>query len=524
MQTRSLEFLLSPLLEAQIIGGSKDVQVTQLSYDSRKVIAGSTLICVPPDIGFESDYVKREKIASMALDAIKRGAVAIVAEDEDVLLNLPASVTRVFVPDARTALALMAAEFYNHPSRKMVLIGVTGTNGKTTTVNLTANILRHSGFKSVGVIGTLGATTENISLNTGCTTPRSLDIQRILSEFLDAGVEAVAMEVSSHGLALQRVVGCAFDAAIFTNLTQDHLDFHGGMEEYWAAKTLFFTDIAKYSTQFKRFAAIVNADDEYGRRLIYGVVKDAGYECISYSIEEESDIRARGVKISNCSLEFFVEKYDELDAVPFDVPLVGRFNIYNCLAAVSIGRHLKIPPSKLQEGLRSAKAPTGRMEFIEEGQSFVVIVDFAHSPGALEQVLTALRESTTGRLICAFGCSGRRDPDRSKRVNMGSIAAEFADLIVITSDNPRVEDPQRIAEDILVGVKNKGKESITKIETDRKKAIEYAIEIAREGDTVVFAGKGHEKYQVVKDQILVFDEREIVRDALRNRLRATMNN
>ncbi|RVD88006.1 uncharacterized protein DFL_002206 [Arthrobotrys flagrans] len=516
----TLEVLLSPLPEAEITSGNKDIQVTQLSYDSREVVIGSALICVPLDEDLYEEFndEKRGRMVTIALDAIKRGAVAIVAEGKDILSSLPDSVTRVFVPDARKALALMAAEFYDHPSRKIVLVGVTGTNGKTTTANLTANIFRHAGFKSVGVIGTLGATTENTSVDLGTsTTPRSLDIQRLLSRFLDAGVEAVAMEVSSHGLALQRAVGCAFDAAIFTNLTQDHLDFHKSMEEYWAAKTLFFTDIAKYSMQFKRFAAVINTDDKHGRKLIDGVIKEAAYECTTYSIAENSDIKAEKIEISHRNLGFSVKKYGEHGSIPFNVPLVGRFNIYNCLASISVGRHLKIPPETLQEGLSSAKAPTGRMEFIDEGQQFTVIVDFAHTPDALEQILTALKESVTGRLICVFGCGGCRD--RSKRVNMGSVVARLADLAIITSDNPRMEDPQRIAEDILVGVKNKGKESMTKVEIDRRKAIKYALEIAKEGDTVVFAGKGHEKYQIMNGQKTIFDERGIVRETLRNKLK-----
>ncbi|KAK6513985.1 hypothetical protein TWF506_008415 [Arthrobotrys conoides] len=518
----SLERLLSPLPEAEIISGDKEVRITQLFYDSREVVVGSAFLCVPLDLDLDENFndEKGSKMVSIALNAIERGAVAIVAEDKGVLAKIPDSVAKVFVPDARRALGLMAAEFYDHPSRKMVLIGVTGTNGKTTTANLTASILRHAGFKSVGVIGTLGATTENMTISmNGSTTPRSLVTHRILSKFLEAGVEAVVMEVSSHGLALQRVVGCAFDAAMFTNFTQDHLDFHKTMEGYWEAKTLFFTDVAEYSMRFKRFAAVINTDDGYGRRLIDDVVKEAPYEYITYSTMGDSDIRAGNIKVSNRNLEFSVEKYNDCDSVPFNVPLVGRFNIYNCLAAISVGRHLKISPTSLQEGLSSVKPPTGRMEFIDEGQSFNVIVDFAHTPDALEKVLTALKESATGRLICVFGTSGRRDPDRSKRINMGSIAADIADVVIITSDNPRVEDPQRIAEDILVGVRKKGEKVITRIEIDRREAIKYALEIAKEGDTVVFAGKGHEKYQIVGDVRTVFDERGIVRETLRDLLK-----
>ncbi|KAF3220142.1 hypothetical protein TWF191_007460 [Orbilia oligospora] len=500
----SLEQLLSPLPEAEIISGNKGIQITEIFDDSREVVVGSAFISVQLDGDIYEDFneEKENRMVSIALDAIKNGAVAIIAEKKGVLSKIPDSVTKVFVPDTRRASGLMAAEFYDHPSRKMVLVGVTGTNGKTTTANLTASILRHAGFKSVGVIGTLGAATENMSIHTkNCTTPRSLVLQRILSKFLEAGVEAVVMEVSSHGLVLQRVVGCAFDAAMFTNFTEDHLDFHKTVEEYWAAKMLFFSDIAKYSMQFKRFAAIINTDDEYGRNLIEDVIKEASYEYITYSIMEKSDIKAEDVKISNRSIGFTVNNYCKDDSsVPFTAPLVGRFNIYNCLAAISVGQHLKTPPSN-------------------EGQPFTVIVDFAHSPDALEKILTALKESATGRLICVFGTSGHRYPDKLKRSSMGSIAVELADLVIITSDNPRFEDPQGIVEDILVGVRNMGKESITRVEIDRRKAIKLALEIAEEGDTVVFAGKGHEKYQILGDEKTVFDERGIVRDTLRSLLK-----
>ncbi|KAF3309193.1 hypothetical protein TWF173_011351 [Orbilia oligospora] len=500
----SLEQLLSPVSEAEIISGNKGIQITQIFDDSREVIVGSAFISIPldGDIYEEFNEEKETRMVAIALDAIKRGAMVIIAENKGVLLKIPDSVTKVFVPDARRASGLMAAEFYDHPSRKMVLIGVTG-------------------FKSVGVIGTLGATTENLSIDIKeSTTPRSLVLQGILSRFLEAGVKAVVMEVSSHGLALQRVVECAFDAAIFTNLTEDHLDFHKTMEEYWAAKMLLFSDIAKYSMQFKRFAAIINTDDEYGRSLIEDVVKEASYEYITYSVTENSDIKAEDINISNRNIGFTINKYCKDDSsVPFTAPLVGRFNVYNCLAAISVGQHLKIPPSSLQDGLNCAKAPTGRMELIDEGQSFNVIVDYAYNPDGLEKVLTALKELVIGRLICVFGASDHRYSDRLKRSSMGSIAVGLADLVILTSDNPGFEDPQGIVEDILVGVRNMRKESITRVEIDRRKAIKLALEMAEEGDTVLFAGKAQEEYQILGGEKTVFDERGIVRDTLRSLLK-----
>ncbi|KAK6543079.1 hypothetical protein TWF694_007002 [Orbilia ellipsospora] len=508
-----LKDLLISLPESRVIG-DENTTIDQIYYDSRKVTPGSALVCVPNDQDFETDDAKRGTAKVMAAHGVQRGATVIVATEEDVFVNLPDSVTKVLVPDTRRALAFMAAEFYGNPSRKMILVGITGTNGKTTTAQLVAEVLRGGGLKSVGVIGTLGATTENTFFDTGCTTPRSLDTQRLLAEFLANGAEAVVIEVSSHGLELQRVVACAFDAAIYTNFSQDHLDFHKTMEAYWAAKLLFFTDIAEYSLHYKKnFAAVINLDDAYGRKLIEKTINGQKYSHLTYSIEYESQIKADNVRVTPSSLRFNVISHK--GDTSFNVALTGSFNVYNSLAAICYGVLAKIPMPRIQQAMDGVKSPAGRMEFISEGQDFGVVVDYAHSPASLEHVLNALREFNKGptKLICVFGCGGERDA--LKRPEMGAIAATLADVVVITNDNPRGEDPTKISEDIKAGTTS-GKAKIV-VEHDRRKAIEYAVSIAEKSDFILLAGKGHETYQIIKGEHTHFSDQEVAREVLRSR-------
>ncbi|KAF3922315.1 hypothetical protein ABW20_dc0109328 [Dactylellina cionopaga] len=338
-----LNGLLASLPDSRIVGGPENPDIKQIYYYPNKVTSESAFVCLPRD---QDETADRGAALAMVAEAVKRGASSIVADNEAAFVGVPDSVTKVLVTDIRIALAMMAAEFYGHPSRKMMLVGITGTNGKTTTANLIADVLRGSGrrFKSVGVIGTLGAVTETTNFNTGYTTPMSLDVQRLLAEWLENGVEAVVMEVSSHGLALRRVVGCAFDVGIFTNFTQDHLDFHETMEEYWAAKVLFFTEVAQYSLQFKKFAAVINADDEYGRKLVTDVI-NRRYPHITFSIDEQSDLKAENVQLFPSNIRFSVPT-SVVDMVSqpgqedvkgelvlqgqgdnsFDIALTGRFN------------------------------------------------------------------------------------------------------------------------------------------------------------------------------------------------------
>ncbi|RYG66176.1 UDP-N-acetylmuramoyl-L-alanyl-D-glutamate--2,6-diaminopimelate ligase, partial [bacterium] len=429
-----LKELLVSIPDAQIIG-DENLNIKSVSYDSREVSPAGAFVCIR---GVATDGHQ------FAAGAVERGATVVVAEGAELIADVPDTVTKVIVADTRRALALMACEFYGHPSREMVLVGITGTNGKTTVAHLVADLLRENGLKSVGIIGTLGAATEKTYYDTGRTTPESLDLQRLLADFLDGGSEAVVMEVSSHALALQRIAGCAFDAGIFTNLTQDHLDFHGDMEEYFAAKTLLFTDVARESEAHKSFGAVFNVDDHYGRLLV-DIAVDA--PSITYGIEQEAHVKAEAVHLTPSGTSF-VARTSSGD-IPFDVKLTGRFNVQNALAAISFGVLKGMSPSKIQSAMNRAKAPEGRMEVIDEGQDFYVAVDYAHTPDGLQNVLSTTKEFTTGKLICVFGCGG--DRDRTKRPQMGTIAASLADIVVVTSDNPRTEDPHRVIEDVLAG-------------------------------------------------------------------------
>jgi UDP-N-acetylmuramoyl-L-alanyl-D-glutamate--2,6-diaminopimelate ligase len=492
-----LKELLISTPDAQIIG-DENLNIKAVNYDSREVSAGSAFVCIR---GVATDGHQ------FAAGAVERGASVIVAESADLIADIPESITKVIVPDTRRVLALMACEFYGHPSREMMLVGITGTNGKTTVAHLVADLLRENGFKSVGIIGTLGAATEKTYYDTGRTTPESLDLQRLLADFLDGGSEAVVMEVSSHALALQRVAGCAFDAGIFTNLTQDHLDFHGEMEEYFAAKTKLFTDVARESEAYKSFGAVFNVDDRYGRLLI-DIASDT--PSITYGIEHEAHIKAEALHLTPNGTSF-VARTSSGD-IPFDINLTGRFNVQNALAAISFAVLKGMSATQIQSAMNRAKTPEGRMEVIDEGQEFYVAVDYAHTPDGLQNVLSTTKEFTSGRLISVFGCGG--DRDRTKRPQMGAIAASLSDIVIVTSDNPRTEDPNRIIDDVLEGAS--GSKARVEIEVDRRKAIELALELAEKGDFVLIAGKGHETYQIFKDRTIHFDDREVVREALDN--------
>ena len=474
-------------------------EVAALAYDSRTVASETAFVCMRGQLRDGHEFIPQ---------ALEKGATTIVVEDALSLLNLPSHVLGVVVSDSREALAMMACEFYSHPSREMILVGVTGTNGKTTTAHLVAELLRESGLQSVGIIGTLGAATERASYDTGRTTPESLDLQRLLADFLDGGSEAVVMEVSSHALAMKRVAGCAFDAGIFTNLTQDHLDFHGTMENYFAAKAKLFTDVARYSEKYKSFGAVLNADDHYGRRLRDEYSNELLY--VSYGLENEAHLRAEAVHLTPAGMSFVARGAS--GDIHMEIPMVGRFNVYNALAAIGYGVLKGMEPSQIQSALSRAKAPEGRMEMIDLGQEFFVAVDYAHTPDGLKNVITTVREFTPGRLITVFGCGG--DRDKTKRPQMGAIAASFSDICIVTSDNPRTEDPQKIIDDVLAGTAQGNAETL--VEIDRRKAIEQALSLAAKGDFVIVAGKGHETYQIFKDRTIHFDDREVVREWLEN--------
>jgi UDP-N-acetylmuramoyl-L-alanyl-D-glutamate--2,6-diaminopimelate ligase len=455
--------------------GAADREVTSVTQDSRNVGAGGLFVCVP---GAQSDGHDH------AQAAVNAGAVALVVERG---VEVDGDVTIIEVGDARRASGLFAAAFHGHPSKSMKVVGITGTNGKTTTTHLVAQILEHSGL-SCGIIGTLSGVR---------TTPDGPSLQKQLAELRGAGRAAVAMEVSSHALDQQRVVGTRFAAAVFTNLTQDHLDYHGTMDAYFAAKAKLFTpELADIG--------IVNQDDPWGRRLM----DMSGVPTLPYTIADADELELRPTGST------FVWR-----GAKVEVALAGDFNVSNSLAAATVCEALGVPVADIAAGIQQVHGVSGRVEAVNAGQQFTVVVDYAHTPDGLEKVLGAMRNvlSPRGRLIVVFGCGG--DRDRAKRPMMGEVAARIADRSVITSDNPRSEDPLAIIEEIRGGVAKSRDESVV-IEADRAAAIRLAVGMATDHDIVVIAGKGHETGQTVGDETRPFDDRLVASQAIQQ-LRVT---
>jgi UDP-N-acetylmuramoyl-L-alanyl-D-glutamate--2,6-diaminopimelate ligase len=432
--------------------------------------------------------------------ALAQGAAALLIQ-EDHLSSLPDGASAIAVTDTRRALPLLASAVYGDPSLHLKLVGVTGTNGKTTTTNLIASILRASGLKA-GTIGTLGAELMGVSLPSEHTTPEADQLQALLAEMRNRGAEAVVMEVSSHALAQYRTDGCAYDAAAFTNLTQDHLDYHKDMESYFLAKMRLFTDYPDASP--KPFAASVNLDDPHGE----AVARAARGKVITYGVQNRAGIMASNVQLEPGRVAFRAST----PAGDFDAELGigGAFQVYNALAAIGVGIGLDIPTHAISEGLASLKSVPGRFESVPTGRGFHVIVDYAHTPDGLENLLSSARRLNPSRLIVVFGCGGNRD--RTKRPIMGRIAAKQAEIAVVTSDNPRNEDPQAIIADIMPGME--GASARVVVEPDRRAAIGIALHEAQDGDIVLIAGKGHEDYQLVGDKVLPFDDRLVARELL----------
>ena len=462
-------------ISAAAVHGSVDRAVASVSADSRAVGPGALFIALRGEHADGHDFIAA---------AIARGAHAILAERA---VTVPAGVTVIVVPDTLAALSPLAAAFYGNPSGALCMVGVTGTNGKTTTAHLIAAAIEGAGHRCA-VIGTLGAKFRDAQWPLANTTPLALELHGLLAQLRDRGATHVAMEVSSHALALHRVDDIVFDAGVLTNVTRDHLDFHGTFEAYAAAKRRLF-DLAP--------AAVLNADDPSG-----GAWAKTLPDCTTYAIDREASVRARALELDGRGSRFFVGD------VPFAVHVPGRFNVANALAAIGAARTLGIDDRVTAAGLRSLAAVPGRMERIE-GDGFSVIVDYAHTPDALTRALQSAREFTSGRVIAVFGAGG--DRDRGKRPLMGRAAGELADVVVLTSDNPRSEAPAAILAEIAAGIG--GAANVSVIE-DRAAAIRHAVGVAARGDTVLIAGKGHEPYQIVGDRTLPFDDRAEARAAL----------
>jgi UDP-N-acetylmuramoyl-L-alanyl-D-glutamate--2,6-diaminopimelate ligase len=460
------ELVSDAALPSAVVRGDGQISIGGVTHDSRQVRDGAMFCCIR---GGTSDG------HSFAAAAVEAGAAALLVDHP---LDLP--VAQVVVPDTRRAMGLLAASFWQHPSRSLVLVGVTGTNGKTTTTQLIAAILAEAGMPT-GVIGTL----------TGkYTTPESPDLQAQLAQFVQDGKRAVVMEVSSHALALHRVAGCRFAMAVFTNLGRDHLDLHGSVERYFAAKaSLFESDLSE--------RGVANVDDPHGQLLVDG----AGIPMKGFSKQELADLVITPTSHSYRWRDQSVR-----------VGMGGAFNAMNSLAAATAASELGVEPEVIARGLAAAGTVPGRFEPVHAGQVFDVIVDFAHTPDGLREALTAARAAASGgRVIAVFGCGG--DRDREKRPEMGAVAAELADHVVVTSDNPRSEDPQEIINAIIQGVPGDYRDHVVS-EPDRRRAFAAAFQVAGAGDVIVIAGKGHESTQTIGDLVVPFDDRVVARELL----------
>ncbi|HZA59364.1 MAG TPA: UDP-N-acetylmuramoyl-L-alanyl-D-glutamate--2,6-diaminopimelate ligase [Solirubrobacterales bacterium] len=476
--------------------GAVETPITSLAYDSRAVSEGTLFFCVT---GLSRDGHE------FAPAAIEAGAAALVVERP-----LELGVPEVRVADARAAMAPLAATFQGDPTAELSVVGVTGTNGKTTTAFLTRKLLEAAG-RRCGLLGTVqrvvGGQVEEVER----TTPEAIDLQATFARMLDSGDEACAMEVSSHALVLHRTDAIHFDVKVFTNLTQDHLDFHADMEEYFAAKRLLFSaEGGSPLLVLEGGVSVINVDDPYGRRLAEELAHGEGAECLTFSAAgADADFSARGVVFDASGSRFAcLTPQGHFNVI---IPLPGQFNVENAMAALATADALGLDLESSVAALASAGRVPGRFEPIEEGQSFSVLVDYAHTPDSLENVLKAAREITEGRLIAVFGCGG--DRDRDKRPLMGRAGAEFSDVSVVTSDNPRSEKPDAIIADILGGIPDRDP---VVVEADRRQAIALALSRAGTGDTVVIAGKGHEQGQEFENGRKVpFDDRDVAREELR---------
>ncbi len=496
MQLANLLKAVTPLH----VGGDPESEIQGLYYDSRQVVPGGLFFALRGAAVDGHRFIE---------SAVKAGAVAVVAEDENAV---PSGVTRVIVPDARLAMSRMAAAFYGNPTSQFPLVGITGTNGKTTTSYLIEAILEEAG-KPCAVLGTVSYRFRERAIPAPHTTPESVDLQKNLRELVDAGAQAVVMEVSSHALEQKRVDGCWFDVGVYTNLTRDHLDYHRSMDAYLASKLRLFAELLAPDTVKPRRMAAINCDDSYADVFVAA----AACPVLRYGM-------GAGAEVTADEVHFSVEGIAGVLVTPegrvaFHSPMLGRFNLYNILAAAAAGVALEIPLDAIRRGIEGHKRVPGRLERVETGTAITLLVDYAHTGDALDNVLRTLKEIATARIITVFGCGGDRDP--GKRPIMGQIAAGMSDLAIVTSDNPRTEDPSAIMAQIRGGIVPLGVREYQPSELSagfvdkgfvmvepRRDAIRLAARVARSGDIVLLAGKGHEDYQIVGHVKHHFDDRE----------------
>jgi UDP-N-acetylmuramoyl-L-alanyl-D-glutamate--2,6-diaminopimelate ligase len=488
---------LASCLAASRLYGEGDIEITNLQTDSRRVEPGDLFICLPGHTVDGHEY---------APQAVAKGASAIVVER-----RLDLGVPQIVVDDSRFAMSVLSNVFFGSPSSRMRVIGVTGTNGKTTTTYLIERIMENHEVKT-GLIGTIQMRYDGQSYPMSGTTPESLELQRSLSDMASKGVQLCVMEVSSHALEQGRVKGTDFRTAIFTNLTQDHLDYHHTMEEYRAAKGLFFSRLGNVISPWaeERKYAVLNADDPAST---YFAAQTAA-EVVTYGIDNEANVRASQISITSKGTFFHVDTFKGESDI--SLRMVGKFNVYNALAAISAALLEGVPLADIKASLEAVPGVDGRVESVDEGQEFAVIVDYAHTPDGLENVLRAVREFAKGKVLTVFGCGG--DRDRTKRPLMGKIAAKYSDAVLVTSDNPRTEDPLLILKDIEAGLLEDGVASDGyELVADRREAIRKAIEMASPGDVVLIAGKGHETYQLIGGVVHDFDDRVVAKEVIRGR-------
>ncbi len=503
---------LLALEKIEAVEGDIEREITGLAYDSRRVDPGAVFFAIRGEKSDGHDFLRQ---------AAERGALALVVERP---MPGPVGTVLIRVRDVRRAMGLWSAHFFGNPSRRLKLVGITGTNGKTTCSYLVESIALAAGL-TPGVIGTINYRYGARQIPSHHTTPESLDLESLLADMLQSRVNAVTMEVSSHALAQERVRGLQFDAALFTNLSRDHLDYHADMDDYFAAKSKLFTDHLAGGAKAQRSAVIYGADPR-GAELVE-MMRGTGVDIWSYGEGPQWDVHPFDVSSDVTGMRGRICAKDR--AFEFSSSMIGAANLQNILAATGVACALGLPSDAIAAGIRRLTAVPGRLERVENQQGISVLVDYAHTPDALEKVLTAVRPLTKGRVFVVFGCGG--DRDRGKRPVMGEIAARLSDVAIVTSDNPRTEDPGGIIAEIENGLRKSGKTKIaeskretrnSKLETDngyyvdadRREAIRIALSRARRGDVVLIAGKGHEDYQILGKERIHFDDREVAREEL----------
>lgn len=475
-------------IEYELLNGNIDIEIKGIEQDSRKIKKDYLFFAIKGYNSDGHDYINQ---------AIENGAIAIIVTDD---IKIDSNITIIKVKDDKDAMAYISSKFYNNPSEKLDLIGVTGTNGKTSITYILKTILEEKN-KKIGIIGTMGSVIDNKLIDNANTTPESIEIQKQINNMIEVNTDCCIMEVSSHSLneKVKRVAYLDFNIAVFTNLTEDHLDFHPTMEDY-------FNDKKKLFNMTKNLN-VVNYDSSYGKRLIEEL-KSTNVELLTYGFDNNADIFATDIVLSNKGSKFLLNT--PKGSIDISMRLLGKFSISNTLAAIAIGLYYGFELDEIKSAVEKVNGIKGRFENIPLDEEYSVIIDFAHTPDGLEQVLNTIKEFTVGKIITVFGAGGNRD--KKKRPIMGETVARLSDIPVVTSDNPRFEKPEEIIEDIIVGVEKYNKNYVNI--TDRKEAIKYALKIAEKGDTILLAGKGHETYLLLNGETFPFDEKEIVLDIL----------